>query len=200
MRESRNLCKTFFNQFEWKLVYCWDLLMWWTSSCPFHIQGREPYLYNFVFKKTTLACIQAVTDRFLSNLLRWYRPLSWTFLYQFGWPWPSFKVTVVWEIRNFGVRFIANLGTDLAEIQYVATPFGFIEAHAKFILHKSYRRERTCSEAILWNLHLTSSFVRTLENWFVSHLVWCLTLLNSSVWVEFTWPWCSLKVTGIQYS
>ena len=31
-------------------------------------------------------------------------PLSCTFLYQCGLPWPSFKVTVVWEIRKFGVH------------------------------------------------------------------------------------------------
>ena len=39
-------------QLGWNLVYCWDVLQWWTScsffSCPFSIQGREVYLCDFV--------------------------------------------------------------------------------------------------------------------------------------------------------
>ena len=45
-------------------------------SCLFVIQGREPYLYDFVPKKIkqkilTFVCIQTATDWFLSNLVWW---------------------------------------------------------------------------------------------------------------------------------
>ena len=74
---------------------------------PFSNQGREPCLYDFVqyfFFKLALACVQTLTDRYPSNLVWWYRPLTSTFWSQIWWPWPSFKVTVVWEIKNLGVR------------------------------------------------------------------------------------------------
>ena len=38
--------------------------------------------------------------------------------------------------KNFGVYFLANLSIDLDEIRYVATTRWFVEAHAKFIVHK----------------------------------------------------------------
>ena len=39
--------------------------------------------------------------------------------------------------------FLKKFILDLDEIQYVATTCWFIEAHAKFILHKRFSRERT---------------------------------------------------------
>ena len=39
------------------------------------------------------------------NLVWWQRPLSSTCWYQFGWPWPSSKVTVVWEIKELWCPF-----------------------------------------------------------------------------------------------
>ena len=54
----------------------------------------------------------------------------------FGWAWSSFKVTVVREIKNFGIHFLTNLGLDLDESQCVATTCWFVEGHATFILHK----------------------------------------------------------------
>ena len=74
-------------------------------SHPFNIQGREPYLFRFWKKKWKLSCIQTLADQFLLNLVWWKRSLSCTFWYQFVWPWPSFKVTVVWEINNFCIVF-----------------------------------------------------------------------------------------------
>ena len=56
--------------------------------------------------------------------------------YQFWWPYPSYKVIVVWKIKKFGVLFLSDLSIDLDEIQYVATACWFVEAGAKFILHK----------------------------------------------------------------
>ena len=46
------------------------------------------------------------------------------------------------EIKNF-VHFLRNFAFNLVEIQYVATTSWFVRAHAKFILHKEYLRERT---------------------------------------------------------
>ena len=43
--------------------------------------------------------------------------------------WVTFKVTVVRELKNFGVQFLFNLCIDLNEIQYVATTCSFVEAH-----------------------------------------------------------------------
>ena len=96
-------------------------------TCPFNIQEREPYLHDFVTKK------KLQTDFFQNLVWRW-RPLSSTFWYQFWWPLPSFKVTVVLEINNLGVHFLANLCIHLDEILYVATTCWFVEAHGKFIL------------------------------------------------------------------
>ena len=45
--------------------------------------------------------------------------------------------------QNFGVHFLTNLSISLDEIQYVATACWFVGAHAKFIFHKLYSRERT---------------------------------------------------------
>ena len=39
-------------------------------------------------------------------------------------------------MKNSGVHFLVNLRVDLDEIPSVATIFWFVEAHAKFILHK----------------------------------------------------------------
>ena len=47
------------------------------------------------------------------------------FLHQFG----SFKVTVAWEIDNFGIPFPADLEIDLDEMECVATTCWFVEAH-----------------------------------------------------------------------
>ena len=38
-------------------------------SCLFDIEGREPYLYDFFFTKKMLACIEAFTDQFVSELV-----------------------------------------------------------------------------------------------------------------------------------
>ena len=40
------------------------------------------------------------------------------------------------KIKNFGVHFLANFSVDLDEIRYVATTCQFVEAPAKFSLHK----------------------------------------------------------------
>ena len=45
----------------------------------------------------------------------------------------AFKVTVVWEMKNFGVQFLASLSISLDEIQSVVTTYWVFEAHAEFI-------------------------------------------------------------------
>ena len=42
----------------------------------------------------------------------------------------------LWETKNFGVHFLTNFMVGLDENQFVATTCCFVEAHAKFILHK----------------------------------------------------------------
>ena len=49
--------------------------------------------------------------------------------------------------KDFIVHFLRNFTVDLHDIQYVTTTFWFVEAHAKFSLHKYYSRERTL---LLW--------------------------------------------------
>ena len=66
-----------------------SLLMWFRSF----------FVFVFVFC-FALAYIQTFRNQMFSNLVVWWRPLCTTFWYQFGWPWLSFKVTVVWEIKT----------------------------------------------------------------------------------------------------
>ena len=39
-------------------------------------------------------------------------------------------------MKNFDVHFLTNVSINLNIIQYIATTFWFVEAHAKFFLHK----------------------------------------------------------------
>ena len=63
--------------------------------CPFNIQGRKPYWYDFVTKTAMFACIQIFTDQFCFKLGMMIGPLRSTFLYQFGQSLHPFKVTAV---------------------------------------------------------------------------------------------------------
>ena len=66
----------------------------------------ENSTYVISSKKTlALACIQTFTDQFVKFDVM----IETTKLYILrlvGWPWPSFKVTGVWEIKNFFVHFL----------------------------------------------------------------------------------------------
>ena len=115
----RQLSHKVCDRFTRNLVYCWDLLVWWTSfSChPFSIQRREPYLCDFVKKKPiTLVCIQTCIDQFLSNLLWWYHLISF-------WWRPSFKVSVLWEIKNISVHILRNFAIDLNVLKLMLNLF-----------------------------------------------------------------------------
>ena len=65
--------QTVFNRFEWNLVCCWDLLMWWTSLSLYLLhsvfKGGKPTYVISLRKKLTLACIPTLTDRFFQI---WY--------------------------------------------------------------------------------------------------------------------------------
>ena len=50
------------------------------------------------------------------KLISLSRLLNTTFWYQFGWFLSSFKITVVWKIKNFCTHFLANFSIDLDEI------------------------------------------------------------------------------------
>ena len=54
----------------------------------------------------------------------------------------------MYEKSNIGVHFLTNISFDFDEIYYVAPTCWFVEAHAKFIVHKEYSREN-CAGMIL---------------------------------------------------
>ena len=81
----------------------------------------------------------------------WQRPLSSTFWYQFGWPWTLFKVTVEWK---FSVHFLANVGFDLDEIQYVAATCLF-----KFML-KIFSTSTVQGRELCWRDFMKCTFHR----------------------------------------
>ena len=66
-------------------VFIWSFLK--------HIQEKT----DFVNKNVNLTWLLTFTDWFVSNLVWRWTPLNSTFWCQFEWPWPTFKVTVVWE-------------------------------------------------------------------------------------------------------
>ena len=93
-----------------------------------------------------LACIQIFTGWFLLGLvIETTKLFTW---YQFGWPWPSFKVTVVWEIKTC-FHFLENIAVDLDEILYVATTSWFVEANAKLILHVIFKGEKSAGVSFI---------------------------------------------------
>ena len=64
------------------------------------MKGHEPSFHVSIQKTLMLACIQTFTDWSFSNLVWWQTLLNCVFWYGFGWPWPSFKVKVLWEIET----------------------------------------------------------------------------------------------------
>ena len=81
-----------------------------------HTHGLVYTYNNNNNNKITLACIQRFTYWFLSNLIWWQKLLKSIFWYKLRWPWPSYKVIVVWEIKTFGHHFLAKFLIDLDEI------------------------------------------------------------------------------------
>ena len=52
-----------------RLVEVMNLIL--ILACVFNIQGREPYLCDFIKKNWTLTCILTCIDHFLSNIISW---------------------------------------------------------------------------------------------------------------------------------
>ena len=71
-----------------------------------------------------------------------------TMLYNLISVW-TFEVTVVWEIKNYSVHFLANLGIDFDEIQYVATTCWFVEVHPKIFLAQVIFKQENSEDVIL---------------------------------------------------
>ena len=162
---------------------------------PFSIQGRVPYLFDFVKKKPLTVACNLGTDFFQTC----YGDRGHSAWYQFGWPWPSFKVTIVWEMNNFGVHFLSKVIIDSDEIQYVATTCWFVEAHAKFILHMYYSRERTlltwfyeCLYGTLTFDYYSSilsnqRFFQLSDNISVSQMMVVIVLWNDAEFADMKW-------------
>ena len=109
---------------------------------PVSIQGREPYLCELkicccccCFGSTLLMWVyekkrKKFSIRLYAQMVWWSRPPSSMCWYQFGWHWPSFKVTAVWETIIFCVHSLKNFAFHLDETQYVATTCLVVETHA----------------------------------------------------------------------
>ena len=92
----------------WNLVFCWNLFVWWTSysfdlvhlifkgenlTCDF-VRKKNPF--NVIFRHLQTDFFQIWDDDRDYYVLHLY-------IHQFGWPWPSFKVSVVWETKNASI-------------------------------------------------------------------------------------------------
>ena len=163
--KTKLLCQLFHKLFNW---FEWDLLMWWTSYSFSVIHS--------IFKGENPTYVISLKNSFNIGLFTdIYRPISfnlvWWFWYQFGWLWPSFKVTVVWEIKSFNVYYLANLSFNLDEIHNQMVCWSPCWIYFAQVLLKGDNSANKDS----WNLELplTWSCVRTLVNWFVLNFVWC---------------------------
>ena len=113
-----------------RLVGVMNLIL--IRSGPFSIQRREPYLSDFI-KKTTFS-IDLYSDiyRLISLIVettKLYISVSVWMTLTFIQGHSCMRNEKLWH--PFSSKFI-----DLDEIQCVGTTCWFVEAHAKFILHK----------------------------------------------------------------
>ena len=158
-----------FDRFGWTLVYCWDVLVWWTSCSfylgPLNIQRREPYLRDF-FEKNFDVDLYSDIHRSVSFKLGVMKVTTKLYIwYQFGWHWPSFKVTVVWEIKNIGVHLLRNSLCCQKSV-------GVLKLLLNLFCTSNIHGRELCWHFV-FNVCLTLCCVRTLVKWFVSNLVRC---------------------------
>ena len=101
-----------------------------TLSCPFSVQRREQYFYDFVFlKKCWHVFGHSWTVSFKLHVM-----IETSKLHIVIPVWMT--LTFIWsEIRIFCVHFLANFSVALDKIWCVATTCWFVEVHAKFITH-----------------------------------------------------------------
>ena len=120
-----------FYRFKRNLVYCWDLLVWWTLYTFYLIHSvfkRENAAYMILFKKISF------NFGLYSHILKLGRMIETTMLYSLisVWMTLAFIQGHSWEIKNVGVLFLTNLKIWIS----FATACWFVEANIKFILHK----------------------------------------------------------------
>ena len=149
-----------------KLVGVMNLMLIFILSCPFNIEGREPYFCDFFKKKNLNIGLH-------SNIYTITTPSDMEDLDLYS------RSQLYEKSKHFGIYFLANLSMiNLDAIQLVATTWWFVEAHADFFffffffLRNWYSRERA---VLIWFYEcicLTPSCVGTLVNQFVSNL-WC---------------------------
>ena len=189
-----------FSWFGWKLVCCWDLFVWWTSYSFYLVwsvfKGENPTCVISTTtrkgKKSALACILTFNDQFLSILFVWERSVNSRFWYQFVWPWPSFKVTVVWE-NNFCAHFLTNFCIDMDKIQCAAATCWLLKCMQCLFSRFMFKGENFTYAIYSIHILVILAYVLALVNWFISNLVW----LKYTEWFHFEWPWPSVRVTGL---
>ena len=160
------------------------------SSRPFSIQGREPYLCDFVNKlEYWLVFRHLLTSSFKLGMM--IGPLIPTLWYQFGWLWPSFKVTVVWGIKDFGCPFSCKLkfqfGWNSVCCLELLVLLKLMLNHFALVLFKG----ESPADVILWNRFNIIMCQETCE-------LICFKLGMMLNTIE--WWWYSLKVTGLLQS
>ena len=96
----------------------------------------------------------------------------------------------------FSRKFKHRFGWNSACCHNLLVCWSLCQIHFAQVIFKGEKS----ADVTLWKLCLISSCVRTLVNWFVWNLVFCQTLLNSTVWFQFEWSWCSLMLTGLRES
>ena len=165
MRESIKICTSYLTKIEsirmsfgvpLRLVGVINLMLIW--SCKLNVQGREPYLYDFVKQNFNIGLHSDI-----------YRPVSFklsmmvetTKLYILIYVWLTMTFIQGHDCtRNQKLWCpFSKLSINLDEIQCFATTCWLVEAHAWLIMHKSYARERTLHtwfyEIYVWRRHIS---------------------------------------------
>ena len=142
VKKQKPLCQLshkVFNWFEWNLVYCWDLLVWWTSY--------SFYLIHLVFKGENSTPVILLKKNFNIGLYSdIYRPVSCKLCVMIETTKPYTHISVWLTVtfiqghscmRNQKVQcpFSRKFNFCLDEVQYVATACWCVQAHAKCFLH-----------------------------------------------------------------
>ena len=112
MRKQTFLGQLSLKVFNWcfglNVGLCWDLSVWWISYSFYHVhsilKGENP-TDLISLKRTFNAGSYSDIYTPLSVQLVIIGTTKLYILISFGWPRSSFKVTAVWEIKNFGVYF-----------------------------------------------------------------------------------------------
>ena len=94
-------CETFFHQSEWNLVYCWDMLIWWTSYSFYFIhlifKGENPTYVILLELMQSFCCKDAGSNSHVCDgwscqgdageevMLLWRMCIVWAFAILFLW-------------------------------------------------------------------------------------------------------------------